>query len=101
MRKKITIEHDPEATFLYAIKLPDSAYTLFTDTAEVSATIEIPVDSGYNQLSTVTEWLGACKTRIRVNGGSLLGASSARLLVKIKQDGITYTTDPIHIKMVG
>lgn len=101
MRKKITIEHDPEATFLYVIKLPDTAYTLFTDTAEVSATIEIPVDSGYNQLSTITEWLGACKTRIRVNGGSLLGATSARLLVKIKQDGITFTTDPIYIKMVG
>lgn len=101
MRKKITIDHDPEATFLYIIRLPDVAGTLFTDDAVVSATIEVPVDSGYNQLATVTEWSGACKTRIKVNGGSLLGASSARLLVKIKQDGVTYTTDPIHIKMVG
>lgn len=101
MRKKITIAHDPEATFLYVIKLPDVAGTMFTDAAEVSATIEIPVGTGYNQLSTITEWSGACKTRIKVNGGSLLGASSARLLVKIKQDGTTYTTDPIHIQMVG
>lgn len=101
MRKKITIDHDPEATFLYVIKLPDVAETLFTDAAEVSATIEVPGDSGYIQLATITEWSSVCKTRIKVNGGSLLGASSARLLVKITQDGITYTTDPIHIKMVG
>jgi hypothetical protein len=101
MRKKITIDHDPEATFLYIIRLPDVADVLFTDDAVVSATIEVPVDSGYNQLTTNTEWLDNGKTRIKVNGGSLLGAPSARLLVKIKQYGVTYTTDPIHIKMVG
>lgn len=101
MRKKITIDHDPEATFLYVIKLPDVAETLFTDAAEVSATIEVPGDSGYIQLATITGWSSVCKTRIKVNGGSLLGASSARLLVKIAQDGVTYTTDPIHIRMVG
>ena len=56
MRKKITIEHDPEATFLYVIRLPDVADTLFTDAAVVSATIEVPADSGYNQLTTITEW---------------------------------------------
>lgn len=101
MRKRITIDHDPEATFLCILRLPDIADAVFNETAVVSASIEIPVEGGYNRLSTVTEWDSTCKTRIKVNGGSLLGAPSARLLVKIVQDGITYTTDPVHIRMVG
>ena len=100
-RKKIYVDHDPEATFLYVLRLPDVAGSLFDETSEVSAVIEVPVASGINQLSTVTEWSGICRTRIKVNGGSLLGATSARLLVKIVQGGITYTTDPVNIRMVG
>ena len=101
MRKKITIEHDPEATFLYVLRLPDVASTLFNEDTVLSATIEVPVDNGINILDTITEWSGLCRTRIKVNGGSLLGAPSARLLVKMVHEGITYTTDPVHIKMVG
>lgn len=101
MAKKIEIEHDPEATFLYVLRLPDIAEEIFDEETSVSAVIEIPTQLGVNQLDTETEWTGNCRTRIKVNGGSLLGASSARLLVKIVDDGITYTTDPIYIKMVG
>ena len=98
---KIEIEHDPEATFLYVIRLPDAAEAIFDNTTTVSAKIEIPTNVGVNQLDTITEWTGNCRTRIKINGGSLLGAPSARVLVKIVHQGITYTTDPINIKMVG
>lgn len=101
MSKKVIIEHDPEATFLYICRLPDIAETLFDATTTVSAIIEVPVQQGVNQLDTVTEWAGTCFNRIRINGGSLLGATSARVLIKIVHNGITYTTDPINIKMVG
>ena len=101
MSKKIYIDHDPEATFLYVLRLPDAAETIFNDSAELSAVIEIPTDRGVQILQSIAEWTGNCKTRIKVNGGTLLGASSARVLIKIQQEGITYTTDPIYIRMVG
>ncbi|AMD43471.1 hypothetical protein ZC03_094 [Pseudomonas phage ZC03] len=100
-RKKVYIDHDPEATFLYVLRLPDIAGSIFDETSEVSAVIEVPVTSGINQLTAQAEWTGNCRTRIKVNGGSLLGATSARLLVKIVHEGVTYTTDPVNIRMVG
>jgi len=100
-RKKVFIDHDPEATFLYVLRLPDIAGSLFDETTEISAVIEVPVTSGINRLTAIAEWSGNCRTRIKVNGGSLLGATSARLLIKIVHEGITYTTDPVNIRMVG
>ena len=100
-RKKVFIDHDPEATFLYVLRLPDIAGSLFDETTEISAVIEVPVTSGINQLTAFAEWSGNCRTRIKVNGGSLLGATSARLLIKIVHEGITYITDPVNIRMVG
>lgn len=100
-RKKVFIDHDPEATFLYVLRLPDIAGSIFDETTQISAVIEVPVSSGINQLDAQAEWSGNCRTRIKVNGGSLLGATSARLLVKIVHEGITYTTDPVNIRMVG
>lgn len=101
MRKKITVDHDPEATFLYIFRIPDVAEEIFDETSELSAVIEVPVRQGINQLDVDAEWAGACYTRIKINGGTLLGASSARVLIKIVHGGVTYTTDPIHVRMVG
>lgn len=101
MSKRITIDHDPEATFLYVLRLPDIAGTLFDDTTQLSGVIEVPVTGGINQLDAQVEWSGTCRNRIKVNGGSLLGAASARLLIKIVHGDITYTTDPVNIRMVG
>lgn len=101
MSKKIYIDHDPEATFLYVLRLPDAAEAIFNENALLSTVIEIPTDKGIQTLDAQVEWTGNCRTRIKINGGSLLGASSARVLVKIQQEGITYTTDPIYIRMVG
>lgn len=101
MSKRITIDHDPEATFLYVLRLPDIAGSLFDETTQLSAVIEVPVTSGINQLDAQVEWSGSCRTRIKVNGGSLLGATSARLLVKFVHEDVTYTTDPVNIRMVG
>lgn len=100
-RKKVFVDHDPEATFLYVLRLPDIAGTLFDETTQLSAVIEVPVTSGINQLNAQIEWSGTCRTRLKINGGSLLGATSARLLIKIVHEGITYTTDPVNIRMVG
>ena len=100
-RKKIMIDHDPEATFKYVIRLPDTAEKIFDETSTVSATLELPVSNGIQRLAAIAEWDSNCRTRIVVNGGSLLGASSARLLVKIVHNNITYTTDPINIRMIG
>lgn len=100
-RKKVFIDHDPEATFLYVLRLPEIAETIFDETTQLSAVIEVPVTSGINQLEAQVEWTGNCRSRIKVNGGSLLGATSARLLLKIIHEGVTYTTDPVNIRMVG
>lgn len=100
-RKKVFIDHDPEATFLYVLRLPDIADSLFDETTQISAVIEVPVTSGINQFDVQAEWSGNCRTKIKVNAGSLLGATSARLLIKIVHEGVTYTTDPVNIRMVG
>ena len=50
-RKKVFVDHDPEATFLYVLRLPDIAGSLFNETTQLSAVIEVPVTSGINQLN--------------------------------------------------
>ena len=101
MKRPVVVEHNAEATFLYVLRLPDEADSVFDKTSVLSGTMEVPNALGITTLEIQTEWTGPGYTRIKVNAGSLLGATAARILIKIVHDGITYTTDPIQIKMVG
>lgn len=101
MKRPVVVEHNAEATFLYVLRLPDEADCVFDETSVLSGMLEVPTALGITNLDVQTEWTGAGFTRIKVNAGSLLGATAARILIKIVHDGITYTTDPIQIKMVG
>lgn len=101
MSKRITIDHDPEATFMYMLRLPDSAEDIFNENTTVSAAIEVPTEHGVNLFPATAEWEGCSRTRIRVNAGSLLGMISAKLVVKIVHEGNTFTTDAVNIRMVN
>lgn len=101
MKRPVVVEHNAEATFLYVLRLPDEADSVFNETSVLSGMMEVPNALGISTLDVLTEWTGPGYTRIKVNAGSLLGATAARILIKIVHDGITYTTDPIQIKMVG
>ena len=99
---RVTVDHDPNATFMYMLRLPDEADSLFDDTSEVSATLEVPTpEGGVNYLPAQAEWEGCGRTRIRLNAGTMLGAISGKVTVKIVHKGNTYTTDTIHIRMVN
>ena len=98
---KVYIDHDPNASFMYMVRLPDSAEDIFNENTEVSASIEVPVDGGVNYYPAMADWEGCSRTRIRVNAGTLLGVISAKLLIKIVHEGNTFTTDAINIRMVN
>ena len=99
---KVYIDHDPNATFMYLVRLPDTAEDVFDDTTTVTASLEVPTaEGGVNYLPALAEWEGTSRTRIRVNAGTLLGAISARMIIKIVHNGDTFTTDTLNIRMVN
>ena len=99
---KIYIDHDPNATFMYLVRLPDIAEDVFDNTTTVTASLEIPTPEGdVNYLPAIAEWESVGRTRIRVNAGTMLGAASARLIIKIVHNDLTYTTDTLNIRMVN
>ena len=99
---RIVIDHDPNATFMYMLRLPDEADSIFDDTTTVTAELEVPtLEGGVNYLPAQAEWEGCGRTRIRLNAGTMLGANSARIIVKIVHNGNTFTTDTINVRMVN